>query len=79
MSHSTGLGTVLMQHVEVIGSKIPQTAKSMLTCFIANARGVKFYEKLGYQKDEFSPPPKILRNGTKVEVDYLILSKAIPR
>ncbi|KAH8786965.1 hypothetical protein BGZ57DRAFT_940063 [Hyaloscypha finlandica] len=40
-----------------------------------NVRGVKFYERLGYAKDEFSPPPKVLRNGTKVEAEYVILSK----
>jgi hypothetical protein len=68
-----------MRHLEVIGSKIPETEKTMLTCFVSNSRGVKFYEKLGYDKDEFSPPPKVLRNGTKVEVDYVILSKEIER
>ena len=77
--HSTGLGTVLMNHLEVIGEKIPETAKTMLTCFTCNARGVRFYEKLGYEKDEYSPPAKQLRNGTKVEAEYVILSKAISR
>jgi hypothetical protein len=68
-----------MQQLEAIGSRIPQTAKTMLTCFVANSGGVKFYEKLGYEQDEFSPPPKILRNGNKVEGDYVILSKSIQR
>jgi len=77
MHRRTGLGTILMQHLEVIGAKIPDTAKVMLTCFTSNHRGVKFYEKLGYAKDEFSPPPKVLRNGTKVEAEYVILSKVI--
>jgi len=76
-THRTGLGTVLMQHLQVIGSRIPKTAKTMLTCFVGNQRGVKFYERLGYAKDEYSPPPKILRNRTKIEAEYVILSKAI--
>jgi len=75
----TGLGTVLMKILEFIGSKIPDTKKIMLTCFVSNERGVKFYQKLGYSKDEFSPEPKTLRNGTKVELDYVILSKEIQR
>jgi RimJ/RimL family protein N-acetyltransferase len=75
----TGLGTVLMKLLESIGEKIPDTHKTMLTCFVSNERGVRFYERLGYEKDEFSPPPKVLRNGTKVEADYVILSKAIQR
>lgn len=68
-----------MNLLESIGEKIPHTQKTMLTCFVSNERGVKFYERLGYEKDEFSPPPKILRNGTKVEADYVILSKSIQR
>ena len=79
MRCSTGLGTVLIRHFEVIGLKILGTEKTMLTCFLSNARGVKFYEKLGYGKDEFSPLPKVLRNGTKIEAEYVILSKTIDR
>lgn len=66
-----------MKYLEFIGTKIPDTAKIMLTCFVSNIRGVKFYEKLGYEKDEYSPRPRTLRNGTKIEVDYLILSKRL--
>ena len=68
-----------MGYLEAIGMRIPETEKTMLTCFIANARGVRFYEKLGYVKDEYSPPPKQLRNGTKVEAEYVILSKPVQR
>ncbi|KUJ23884.1 uncharacterized protein LY89DRAFT_571810 [Mollisia scopiformis] len=75
----SGLGRVLMQYLEVIGDKIPGTAKVMLTCFLSNTRGVAFYQKLGYAEDEFSPQPKILRNGTKVAADYVIMSKNISR
>jgi RimJ/RimL family protein N-acetyltransferase len=73
----TGLGTALMKLLDEIGARIPETVKVMLTCFTSNIRGVKFYENLGFAKDEFSPPPKILRNGTKVETEYVILSKVI--
>lgn len=68
-----------MSYLEVIGKNIPETEKTMLTVFTANERGVRFYEKLGYAKDEYSPPAKQLRNGTKVEAEYVILSKAIER
>ena len=66
-----------MKVYEGVAKKIPVTEKTMLTCFLSNKRGIQFYEKLGYAKDEYSPEPRILRNGTKVEVDYVILSKAV--
>ena len=66
-----------MQMLECIGKKIPGTAKTMLTCFTCNQRAAQFYTKLGYSLDEFSPPPKVLRNGTQVEPEYMILSKAL--
>lgn len=75
----TGLGTHLMELLQAIGSNIPETSKVMLTVFTSNERGVKFYEKLSFTKDEFSPPPKVLRNGTNVEAEYVILSKSIKR
>lgn len=68
-----------MSLLDSIATKIPETEKVMLTCFTSNVRGIKFYERLGYEKDEFSPPPRVLRNGTKVEVDYVILSKDVKR
>lgn len=73
----SGLGTILMKHLEFIGSKVPGAAKIMLTCFLRNQAGISFYEKLGYSRDEFSPLPQVLRDGTKVESDYIILSKAM--
>lgn len=75
----TGLGTHLMKLLETIGRNIPETSKVMLTVFTSNERGVKFYEKLSFTKDEFSPPPKVLRNGTNIEAEYVILSKSIER
>lgn len=65
-----------MQQLDFIGSKILGTEKIMLTCFLSNQRAISFYEKLGFSKDEYSPPAKTLRNGTLVEADYVILSKA---
>ncbi|KAH7326996.1 acyl-CoA N-acyltransferase [Rhexocercosporidium sp. MPI-PUGE-AT-0058] len=73
----SGLGATLMQYLLTIAQAIPSTAKVMLTVFTRNERAVSFYNKLGYTKDEFSPPPRILRNGTKVEAEYVIMSKAI--
>jgi N-alpha-acetyltransferase 40 len=66
-----------MQMMEAVATKIPHIAKLMLTCFISNQRAIHFYEKLGYSKDEFSPAPKLLRSGIKIEPDYVILSKAV--
>ncbi|RDL31175.1 Uncharacterized protein BP5553_09964 [Venustampulla echinocandica] len=73
----TGLGTTLMQLLRTCAARIPGTEKLMLTCFTSNQRGIKFYEKMGFVKDEFSPPPKVLRNGTQIESEYIILSKAV--
>jgi len=68
-----------MKLVESIAVKIPSTAKVMLTCFTCNEKAARFYGKLGFEKDEYSPMPKVLRNGSKVELDYIILSKGISR
>ncbi|RFU32565.1 hypothetical protein B7463_g3783, partial [Scytalidium lignicola] len=73
MTSRTGLGSLLMQYLEIIGSKISTVSKIMLTCFKRNQKAMRFYQKLGYSRDEFSPAPKILRNGTIVEPDYEIL------
>lgn len=66
-----------MQLLGTCAARIPGTEKLMLTCFTRNSRGVKFYENLGFVKDEFSPPPKVLRNGSQIESEYIILSKAV--
>lgn len=62
-----------------IALRIPSTQKVMLTCFTCNERAVRFYAKAGFAKDEFSPLPKVLRNGNKKELDYVILSKGVER
>ncbi|KAF6234827.1 hypothetical protein HO173_007047 [Letharia columbiana] len=51
--------------------------KAMLTVFKRNKAAMQFYERLGYEEDEYSPRPKKLRNGVVKELDYLILSKSL--
>ncbi|KAI9743553.1 MAG: hypothetical protein M1818_002868 [Claussenomyces sp. TS43310] len=75
----TGLGSILMNLFEEVAEKVPLVEKVMLSCFRRNERAVRFYRKRGYELDRFSPPPKILRTGVKIESDYIIMSKAIHR
>ena len=63
--------------LDAIGSKIHDVEKVMLTCYLSNQRALEFYRKLGFDTDEFSPSPRVLRNGTRVESDYVILSKKV--
>ena len=62
-----------------IARAIPGVEKTMLTCFTANEAALKFYKKLGYEKDEYSPEPKRLKGGKVLENDYVILSKRVER
>lgn len=71
-----GLGVLLMTRMEEIG-RLVGLEKAMLTVFKANATARRFYEKDGYEVDEYSPQPRRLRNGTIKEFDYLILSKRL--
>lgn len=71
-----GLGKELMRRFEEIGRRVG-LEKAMLTVFKSNAKAVAFYERLGYDVDEFSPSPRTLRNGTVKEPEYLILSKPL--
>ncbi|KAM0130161.1 hypothetical protein ACHAO1_008039 [Botrytis cinerea] len=75
----TGLGTHLMSLLASIARAIPGVEKTMLTCFTANEAALKFYKKLGYEKDEYSPEPKRLKGGKVLENDYVILSKRVER
>jgi RimJ/RimL family protein N-acetyltransferase len=68
-----------MGFLDTVASKIPEVEKVMLTCFLSNQKALQFYRKLGFTTDEYSPPPKSLRNGTKVEADYIIMSKRVRR
>lgn len=72
----SGLGRQLMKLVEGVASKVG-VEKVMLSCFTRNAIAKGFYEGIGYQKDEYSPPPRVLRDGREVEEAYVILSKRI--
>lgn len=72
-----GLGRKLMLTMEDIGRRIG-LEKAMLTVFKSNTRALDFYQRrLGFGVDEYSPPPRKLRNGTVKEPDYLILSKRL--
>lgn len=71
-----GLGRHLMRTVEAIGASVG-VDKSMLTVFRRNASARRWYERLGYGVDEYSPQPKRLRGGRVKEADYVILSKTL--
>lgn len=60
-----------------IAANLPPITKVMLTCFLANQRGLNFYTKLGFETDEISPVPRQLRYGKLFTPDYLILSKPV--
>ena len=69
-----GVGKEMITTFESAG-KFAEVKKAMLTVFKANEKALHFYEKLGYEEDDFSPRPKRLRNGIVKEADYIILSK----
>ncbi|KAJ6017842.1 hypothetical protein N7451_001221 [Penicillium sp. IBT 35674x] len=71
-----GLGALLMARMEEIGRSVG-VEKAMLTVFRSNVVACRFYEKVGYVVDEYSPQPRKLRNGTIKEFDYMILSKRL--
>lgn len=71
-----GLGKYMMGILEEVGRKVG-VEKSMLTVFLENKGAVRFYERLGYVEDDYSPRPRMLRNGVVKKPDYIILSKAL--
>ena len=71
-----GFGKKRMSIVEDIGRKTGME-KSMLTVFKTNSRAIEMYQHMGYVEDEFSPEPRLLRNGTVKEPRYVILSKPL--
>ncbi|KAJ4311357.1 hypothetical protein N0V84_010485 [Fusarium piperis] len=71
----TGLGRRLMGYLMDVADNIPSVDKVMLTCFVSNASGLEFYQKLGFDRDEFSPRERKLRGGKVVMPDYVILSR----
>lgn len=64
-----------MQQLITIAENIPSTRKVMLSCFTSNSNGLRFYEKIGFTKDAFSPRDRTLRGGKVVRPDYVILSR----
>ena len=72
----TGLGKRLMAMMEEVGKKV-RVEKAMLTVFKANKAAMRFYERLGYEEDEYSPRPRKLRGGVVKGPDYMILSKPL--
>ena len=73
-----GIGNNLMAILEKAG-RTAEIKKAMLTVFKANEKALRFYKKLGYEEDDFSPRPRKLRNGIVKEQDYIILSKEISK
>ena len=76
MAQGLGLGKQLMLTLEDIGRRVG-LEKAMLTVFKSNTKALRFYDRLGFVVDEYSPQPRKLRNGTVKEADYLILSKRL--
>ncbi|KZZ96282.1 Acyl-CoA N-acyltransferase [Ascosphaera apis ARSEF 7405] len=76
MLQGKGLGSKLLSFVEFIGSSL-QLDKVMLTAFKKNERAIQFYQRHGFEEDEISPRPTILRSGKLREWDYVILSKEL--
>ena len=72
----TGLGKWLMEMMEEVGKKA-RVEKAMLTVFKANRAAMTFYERLGYEEDDYSPRPRKLRGGVLKEPDYMIMSKCL--
>ncbi|KAF4549623.1 Acetyltransferase (GNAT)-like protein 1 [Elsinoe fawcettii] len=77
-ARGSGAGKRLMSIVEKIGQSVG-VEKSMLTVFRSNNKAVKWYERLGYALDEYSPPEKKLRGDKVKQANYLILSKTLSR
>jgi ribosomal protein S18 acetylase RimI-like enzyme len=71
-----GLGRKLMEVAEQVGRNVG-LEKVMLTVFRSNTAAVGMYTKLGYSVDEYSPQPKILKNGAVKESSYMILSRKL--
>lgn len=77
-AQNRGIGTALMNCVEVIG-KHEGSVKAMLTVFVSNKDGIRFYERCGYDKwdEEYIAPRKRLRSGVKDarKPTYIIMAK----
>lgn len=76
------LGRRLMEIVEDIGVATGKRM-AMLTVFLSNKRGIRFYEKLGYTKwdEEYIPVKRRrLRSGVKeMKPSYIIMAKDLKK
>ncbi|KAK6347193.1 hypothetical protein TWF696_007268 [Orbilia brochopaga] len=73
-----GLGKRLLDVAEEFGKRVG-VEKAMLTVFDSNKGARRFYEREGYDLDEISPEPKVLRNGLVKPPTFHILSKPFER
>lgn len=71
-----GIGKLLMGLVEGVGREVG-VEKAMLTVFVENQGARRFYEGLGYEVDDYSPPARRLRGGVVKKPTYVILSKRL--
>ncbi|KAH7320165.1 acyl-CoA N-acyltransferase [Stachybotrys elegans] len=69
-----GFGKQLLGLITDAAENIPSVVKAMLTCFMSNTNGIGFYTKMGFVRDEFSPPERKLR-GKIIAPDYMIMSR----
>jgi hypothetical protein len=72
-----GLAAQLMSLHEIVAGHLPTVEKVMLTCFTSNGKAFRFYERLGYQRDDVTPDAKNLRSGETRPIDYVIMSKNV--
>ena len=73
---SRGLGRILVEIMEGFGKRVG-VEKVMLTVFLENEGARRFYSRLGYVRDDFTPDDVVGRNGRVRKVSYEILSKGL--
>ena len=72
-----GLGTILVDAMETYGRNVG-VERAMLTVFIENEAGRRFYSRLGYEVDEISPTEEDFELwGKGGAASYVILSKEL--
>ncbi|CUS15334.1 unnamed protein product [Tuber aestivum] len=71
-----GLGRILVEVMEGFGKRVG-VEKVMLTVFLENEGARRFYSKLGYARDDFTPDDVVGRNGRVRKVGYEVLSKGL--
>ncbi|KAG0634584.1 GNAT family acetyltransferase Nat4 [Tuber brumale] len=73
---SRGLGRILVEVMEGFGKRVG-VEKVMLTVFLENVDARRFYSRLGYVRDDFTPDDVVSRNGRVRKIGYEILSKGL--